>query len=137
MAFKKGNRTKTQWAPGQSGNPAGRSAAAQRMQAKFEDLLEKILNKKGELKLSDGTVLKRSNLEILLWAGLKRAVGGSDPALDMMMKRIAGMPRQTVDVAGAVPVTIHDDVPRVVDDAAPEETPPASQEAPPDGSHNT
>lgn len=105
--FQKGNTVGRQFPKGVSGNPSGRSSAAQRMQAEFERELEKFTKRsKSSIEKRMARLDKLKPTEIMILALYQNATGGkrSDgvfvpsetAAIKEMFDRMAGKSRQPI-----------------------------------------
>lgn len=116
--FEKGNKVGPRFPKGQSGNPSGRSGAAQRMQAEFEREFERFTKRsKGAIEKRMAKLDKLKPLEIMILALYQNATGGkrSDgvyvpsetAAIKEMFDRVAGKSRQPlVGDDGADPIRV-------------------------------
>lgn len=105
--FEKGNKIGPRFAKGQSGNPSGRSGAAQRTQAELEREFEKFSKRsKASIEKRMQRLDKLKPMEIMILALYQNATGGKrrdgvfvpseTAAIKEMFDRLAGKSRQPI-----------------------------------------
>jgi hypothetical protein len=75
--------TKTQWKPGQSGNPAGKPPGTKHLATYIRELMT---DEDFEQKLKDGTVLKGAPVEAIVRILIIKAAKGNLRAFDLLSK---------------------------------------------------